>query len=107
MSRFANALKNDFYDAEDIASVDGDYNFSALMGKLADVAEAFGRLIKSEMLTPIEEMDYFRNHLTIHLDWQKESEASLDSEDGLTDEEVARAHKIISDLTATDHLHNL
>lgn len=107
MSRFANALKNDLYDAEDMASFEGDFNFSSLMGKLADVVEAFGKLIKSDMLTPIEEMDYFRNHLTIHLDWEKDSEAILDSEDRLTDEEVARAQKIINDLTATDHLHNL
>lgn len=107
MSRFANALKNDLYDAEDMASFEGDFNFSSLMGSLADVAEAFGKLIKSDMLTPIEEMDYFRNHLTIHLDWQKECEASLGSESQLTDEEFARALKIITDLTATDHLHNL
>lgn len=97
MSRFSHALKQDLYAAQMKFSSESKYDLSAVMGNLAGVAAAMGKLIKSDMLTPVEELQYFRGQLNSHLDWQNEA-YNCDSED------AAMARKIVNDLTETSHL---
>lgn len=94
MSRFSDALKQDFHAAKMKFSSEEKYDLAAIMGNLANVADAMGKLIKSEMLTPVEELRYFRGHLSGHLDWQEE----------FSPEDVEIARKIVNDLTETSHL---
>lgn len=97
MSRFSYALKQDLYAAQMRFSSENKYVLSAVMGNLADVADAMGKLIKSDMLTSVEELEYFRSHLNSHLDWQ-------DADDDYKFEDAAIARKIVNDLTETSHL---
>jgi hypothetical protein len=101
MSRFSQPLKKDLLDAQSVFSGEGKYDLAAVIGNLTNVAESMGKLIKSEMLTPAEELEYFRGHFLAHISWED------NSEDGLTPDEIALAQKLVEGLTATDHLQNL
>lgn len=97
MSRFAYALKQDLYAAQDLFDSENEFDLSAVMGNLTSVIEASEKALRGETLTPAEELQYFRAELNRHLDWQASSI-------GFGSKDSARARKIVNDLTETSHL---
>jgi hypothetical protein len=85
-------MKTNFYSAQSDFAAEGNHNLSSIMANLSDVADSSGKLVNNASLSPGAELQYFREALVSHLEFEK-------SMGNLTDDEMAIAQKLVNDFT--------